>query len=463
MLKVRLHQWGRGKNIKSEEKKAISRQLTTREKARKRSEIHVRGTVVPAAKVKRYEKTKGLMPCDEVDRMKSPTLPTYEIRTPPASPLSTPRPLRIPEELMKSLRNYILGAFEEKIWVSVGDLVMIKSRAGEGDEGVVLHQSIKMAFGLFQSGRSSDAKQSVSGAEAALEGAIRKQDTRLIPNMLAIIRHYLRSNHSDFIRLTIEHWSSVVIKILGHNHGLTRSIHLVLLLMREAENTSLLTGMERAWVSVIDSLELALDPLHFSLLSYRFVYFEHVIFSRDPEQALSLLRKLQPICDRKCCGSEDIRPFLVRLRLATWLAREECRQYEEAITIATDVVKGSKRPGFPANWADWYQSEAYSILGTCQMELDQGLLGEHNLRKAIHIRLKAWGAQDVRTLRLTQILESWLRHQGRDAAAEEFKQHWQTALECASEDDDPDAIGGKNSDVFLEKTRTSPTRTTRTS
>ena len=451
MLKVRLRKWDRGKNIKSEEKKAISRQLRTRESDHKRSEVYVRGTIVPAAKVKRYEKTLGLTPHDEVDGMKSPTLPAYEIRTPPASPLSAPRSLRIPEELMKSLRNYILGAFEEKIWVSVGDLDTIESREGRGDEGAELQEAIKMAFGLFQSGRISDVKRSMSGAEMASEAAIKKQDTRLIPNMLAIIRHYSRSKHSDFTRLTIKHWSSTAIKIFGHDHGLTRLIHWALLLLREAENTSLLTGLERAWISVIDSMKLALDPLHLSLLSYRFVYIEHVIFTRDPEKALSILRHLQSIFDNKFCGSEDIRPCLVRLRLATWLAREECRQYKEAIAIATDIVERSKRPGFPSNWVDWYQSEAYSILGYSRTKLDQDLLGGSNLRKALRIRLKAWGTQDARTLSLARRHESWRRHRFRNGTAEEVNPDWQTTLEYASEDDDSDVMDGITSDVSLEE------------
>ena len=65
--------------------------------------------------------------------MKSSTSVINNFRTSPASPLSTPRSLRIPEELIKCIRNYIFSAFEKEIWVLVGDLQDIETKREKND------------------------------------------------------------------------------------------------------------------------------------------------------------------------------------------------------------------------------------------------------------------------------------------------------------------------------------------
>ena len=197
MLKDRLHKWDRGKNIKSREIKAILRKLPARELAHKHSEFRVRGMTVPIAKVKRYQRMDGSKLCYEIDRIKSPTPPALEIRTPPASPLSTPRSLKIPEDLMKCIRNYVFEAFAENIWVSVGDLEDVRVMGANTGDMADFIDNINLTHDLLNSSHFSDAELSLNRAERALSGTIRSQHARLIPNLLATIQRYLCSKKGN--------------------------------------------------------------------------------------------------------------------------------------------------------------------------------------------------------------------------------------------------------------------------
>ena len=447
MLKDRLRKWDRGKNIKSHEMKAIDRQLTTREAAHKRSEIYIRGTTVPIAKVKRYRRPDGSTLRNEVSLIKSPISPVLEIRTPPPSPLSLPRSLGIPEELIRCIRDYIFGAFEEGIWFSIGDSDFLKSKEGALCEAFEFQANVDLALTLFDSDRFSDAERSLSRAEADLESAIRKQDSQMIPCALTCVQQISLPKYGKSMVLgngmpilsMVECWSSMAIEILGYDHPLARSMNLLYWFSKEAENTSLLTGIERIWISTLDSIKLVLDPLHVSMLEYRVLYIRDVLVNRDPEHALSILRQLQRNCDEKCRGLGDVRPSLLRLHLADMLYAEKCGQFEEAITVATDVIERTRQPDFLSRSLHHYQSEAYRFLGFAQKNLGRDVLAEQAMRKAIQIRSEKWGAQDAKRLEFMMVLESWLRERGKLEAADKIREEWQMAMGCTSDDEDSDA------------------------
>ena len=242
----------------------------------------------------------------------------------------------------------------------------------------------------------------------------------------------------------------MAIEILSHDHPLARSINLLYVLLNESENTSALVGLESAWISAIDGIKLALNPLHYSTLVFRLDYIDKFLIDRDLEHGLSILRHLLRSCDENCRGLEDIRPLVVRLFFASCLMRG-CDHCEEAIIIANEMIDRSLRSGFPSKWASSFQSEAYFILGFSQMMLGQDTLSEKDMREAIRIRRTAFGARDARTLYFMQYLESYLRYWGRIEAANEVGEQWRKGLGYASDDEDSDAGDEEDPEIYIEE------------
>ena len=433
MLQDRFRKWDRSKNVQSREMKAILYKLLNRERAHKRSEVRVRGMPVSITKVKRYQRMDSPTLHDELNRIKSPTPPTLEIHTPPASLLATPRSLRIPEELMKCIRDYTFGAFEEKIWVSSGDLEHVKS-GGEVDNAIVeISEIIYLALELSKSS-SSDALQALTRVKRLLENAIRSQDVRLLQYLFRCIPPYSRCGKTMLILPIFESCSSIAIEILGSNHPLARCINLMYLILAETENSSLMTVIGSAWINAVNSIEFVLGPLHFTSLEYRLDYTSECVINRDLGHGLSILRQLLRRYDEECCAVEDLRPFSIRLQLAFYLCSEECAQFQEAGRIATEIIRRTQQPGFPWTWILDYQSEAYYILSISQVELGQYRAGRKSMREAIRINVAAFGVRDARALNLKIILEGWLRRWGRVGAADVLQK--QGLADLTSDDDD---------------------------
>ena len=445
MLRDRLRKWDRSKNIKSKEMKAILRQLPAREHNHKRSEFRVRGIAVSITKLKRYRKIDESDIRHEVNRIKSPTPPALEVRTPPASRLAMPRSLRIPEELMKCIRDYIFGAIEEKIWISVGDAEPLQSKGENLGTATEYMSNLSTARDFFSNNQFSEAEVSLSRAEKLLDRVILSQPHDLIYDLIGLVAFSLRTQGVfRFVLPMIERSSTMAIALLGYGHRLARSVNLVYLLMREVENTSLVAAVESVYTSIVDSVEYALGPLHCTSLQFRLGYICRVIIHRDPEHSLCMIQQLICSCDAKCCGFEDIRPLDVRLYLANFLHCKECCRFEEAIVIATEIIERTQQPGFPWWWIPYYASEAYWILSSSQLKLGQDNASEKDGREAIRIRSTAFGCQDPRAQLFKTYLEDRLRYWGRTEAADDLRcfKVWQirtrfrSLIEHDNDDDD---------------------------
>ena len=456
MLRDRLRKWERGKNIKSKEMKAILDKLPTRERVHKRSDIRIRSMPVSITKVKRYRKIDGSTLRDELNRIKSPTPPTLEIRTPPASPLATPCSLRIPEELMKCVRDYVFGAFEEKIWISTGVAEQLQLKGGDALGAQDVLHSIIGALKSVNIDQYSEAEAYISRADRGLERTISSQPYELIYGLFNCITFSLITrNDVGFVLPIIKHSSSTAIKLLGDGHRLARVINLVYLLLREAENTSLLAGIESAWLCAVDSLEFALLPLHCVSLMFRLAYINYVSARCDYEHGLSTMRRLLRKCDEVCYGLEDLRPLEVRIYLAQCLGREGCGQFKDAIIIITEVIERTQQPGFPPQWISYYTSEAYWNLGWSQMMLRQNSASEESLREAIRIKVTAFGSQNPRAQMFKMTLENWLRDWGRMEAADELRcqslADFDSTLELELTYDDDDSDFFEEDSDFVEE------------
>ena len=201
-----------------------------------------------------------------------------------------------------------------------------------------------------------------------------------------------------------------------------------------------MAGIKSAWSSLVDSIEYALSPLHFTTLHFRLEYVNRVILTRNYGNSLLTLRQLLRECDEKCCGLEDIRSLEVRLYLACCLAKASNGHCEEAIVVAAEIIDTTLRPGFPSGWVHWYQIEAHFNIAFSQKKLGQEELSEKNMREAIRISAAGFGAQDAQTLTYLSIFESWLRHWGRIEAADEIRKQWKMGMGLNPDDEDSDVI-----------------------
>ena len=211
---------------------------------------------------------------------------------------------------------------------------------------------IYMALNLFDSDHSFDAERTFSRAERALNSAIRSQNPRLIPKLLMSIHHCLRSTNGKLVLLKIQRWALIAIKIFSHHHLLARSIALMYSFLTELETASLLVGIENVWISTVNCIEFALNPLYYSSLRRRVEYISKAIMNHDPEHGLSIFRQLLGSCDAKCCGLEDTRPVEVRRYMAYCLGN--FGYFEEAIIAATKIIERTLRCGFLLHWVNWF-------------------------------------------------------------------------------------------------------------
>ena len=271
-MKDRFRKWDRGKNNKSRDMVTVLRKLPVMELADDRTEIRFRGMAIPITKLKRYRKMNSSKLRHEFDYLKVLTSFSNDFDTSPASSLSTPRPLRVPEELIKCVRDYIFGAFGKEIWVSVGDLQEIEMKGEKNDALADYEETIYMALDLFDSDHPFDAERTLGRAEIALNSAIRSQNPRLIPKLIASIQYCLRTTNGKFVLLKFKRWASIAIEVFSQHHLLARSINLMYLFLTELENASLLIGIDNVWIATVDCIEFALGPLHYSSLRRRVEY-----------------------------------------------------------------------------------------------------------------------------------------------------------------------------------------------
>ncbi|CAJ2505159.1 Uu.00g125530.m01.CDS01 [Anthostomella pinea] len=137
MYKARFQQWGIEKKIKAEDAVEIFRQQTARAKAGKSSVAYVRGRRINPDRLQRYRYRAAAVVSEQillVERESSESSPEAQpvqtsshiiCRTPSPGPCDTPSisprledppDLKVPQECMQILGNYIAGSFEAGVW-----------------------------------------------------------------------------------------------------------------------------------------------------------------------------------------------------------------------------------------------------------------------------------------------------------------------------------------------------------
>ena len=404
------------KKLTPQEVAAILNQLSIRDSQHKASTIRVRGKHVPIAKVIRHRKRNPLRLRTELSRLRSSMPPGVEVYTPLASPVSTPSILRLPEEITKYIRDYILGAFEKKIWVSQGVSRYLKAQQKNNNLDNFC-SSTKTALSLFTHGRSNEAEHILSRAHDGLEDTIKAQCDELIYVFISCIYDYAQSDKLELIMQTIERFSETVTRVLNSTHPIALVCNRVYSYLRKVERGALLAAIERIWESEADGFERALGPLHASTLTRRLSFISDVVLNHDSERGILKLYEIKSACDKDCRSPDDTRFLRACVRLAEALCD---RQYPGITDIVAEIMERTQQPGFPSKSASFFQMRAQCYMGKYRMKLREVDAGESFLREAINISVMRYGPRGARTLQIQSCLEQQLRRWGRTAAADEI-------------------------------------------
>ena len=422
MVQDRIKRWNQGKNVNKHQMESIIRRLSIREAVNKRSEIRVNKRPVQMDKIRRYRRRNMIIPRIEVDRMKSPTPPGVEICTPPTSPLSMSRLPGLLEKIMKYKKDFILGSLDKKIWDSVSDLEHLKLKS-EAVNTSDCYQESKGTFNLFVAGRPGEIERLLMRAHTGMEDFIKNQREKPTTAFFICVHQYAFLGKLDLMMPKMERYAASLGQILDPSHPITQACRLSCQYLREAENDEKLEAIKTICMSTVGSFEKALGSLHRSTLAFRFALIRHVVFPYNFEYGLSILRKILDECDNDCRGPADLRPLQARVCLADGLTDARCQIYHEAADIAEEIIKRTKRQGFPQEWVATFQRQAEYYLGICEMARENVGAGEHHFRNAIRIAVADCGAGDAAIVGYENKLKDWLQRHGRlgrTTTADEF-------------------------------------------
>ena len=396
---------------------AIVRRLLLRNSAHKRSEIRVRGELVLPDKVARYRKRKHLKLSVEVARARSPTPPGVEIYTPLASPVATPRTMRLSEEMVKCIQDYISGAFEAEIWISVDPLRTIK-RQQQNRSGQEFFAELYLACRYFNTGQTRNGEITLSSAKGRLEDLIRDHRDRTVTDICSCIQHFAASGELHKLTPILENASAIANRIFHPKHHAALFWNLIYSYLVEMESDEILPAIRVAWKSAVDSFENALGPLHTSAVERRSRYISEVAVHFDREKSLSDLHDLLHSCDTDSQGPADIRSLRVLVSFVNLLNDASEAQCQKIFETGTEILKRTQTRGFPRYCISEFQMTAHYFIGVGQMRLGNIDAGEFHFRKAINIGAATFGARSTVVQGDCNECENWLRHWGQNEAAD---------------------------------------------
>ena len=435
MLKDRLRRWEQDKNVKPHEMEAIIRRLSLRDSAQKLSAVRVRGKPVPMAKVVRYRKRKTVAPHD-VARIRSfvraRTPPGIEVYTPPATPLTLPDALRVPEEIMKYIGDYIPAAFETEIWISVGECKPLKGQR-EGSETADLNDLLNNALHCFKCDEPRRAEHLLTLAHRRTESIIRAQEDDLTSWFLFSVCRYASAGLLEWILPIIDQFSMMASKVLNPTHPLARICMLILSYLKGPGTSELSPAITTILKSDVDGFRAALGPLHRSTILHHTLYSICEATTSDRRADIADLREIVRRCDVDYRGPWDERSFQSRLNLINGLCQNQSPHWQAAADVAAEAIEMIQKRRLQSDQVAIYRRYCHFWLGRCQMKLGRVGSGESHYKKAIDIAIQTWGPLHEQTLSLQDQLKSDLRQQRRTETVNEIGPQIEAAVDNTSE------------------------------
>ncbi len=422
MYKDRISKWRIDKKIKGHEMEAIIRKQAQRLRAGKKSLFRLRNSQVPEHKVIRYRKAKKLMSEEQALMLRAETPPGLVCHTPPASPLTTPLVLEIPERIAKLVQDYIDGSFDSGTWL-ISESENAVSTKGSQDLIYAFHDRIYTVANHFQKGETSYAYRILKMAMTTIEHIVSEEHPAtldILAFMLLDTMHTIKTSGVAFFLLKQFSAMSAVILPKQHpfNQIFARLVRLDIshlkytLIMAEK---SQLDGFDRRlgrfnWITLRTQL---------SLLNLKSMEGA----AHTTEGYLTLLQAMELGLD-----ASDHRVLVIRNRLAYHYLAEG--KSIEAAETAQSIIDLAAQTGkiLPSRHA-----QAMHVLSRAQYRLSKTTLAEQNLRQAIHIRAKYFGWEDGLVLEYMSVLESWLEEWERPDEAAEVRRQREEIIDAMEE------------------------------
>ena len=415
MYKDRISKWQIDKKIKGHEMKAIIRKQAQRSRVGKKSLFHLRNSQVPEHKINRYRKAMKLLSEEQALMLRAETPPGLVCQTPPASPLTTPEVLEIPERIARLVQDYIDGSLDSGAWI-ISESQAIGSTKGSNRFIYTFNHQVFNVMKHFRSGETSYAWRLLRIAMASIEHIVSAEHPATL-DMLAYAllenMHFLDASGVEFILLKQFSAMSAVILPKQHpfNQIFARLIRLdmshlkyTLIMAKESQSDRFSRRLGRFnWRTLIIKL---------SLLQMKSIEG----LAHTTEGYLTLLQAMELALD-----TSDFRLLSMRCELATHYFKEG--DFIEAAETAQSTIDSAAQTG---NFFPSAHASALYILSCAQYNLSKPTLAEQNLRQAIHTRAKCYGWEDGSVHNYMSHLEYWLESWGRpDDAAEMRRQRYE--------------------------------------
>lgn len=426
MYKKRFTAWKLGKYHRESEMKAIVRKEHQRVKQGKLApRYRIRRQVVHYRDVIRYYEKKKLSIDDVVAQRKMSATPeTLEVITPVPSPVTTPEVLAIPEQILRSIRNYYIGSFESRMW-TWNKLTLRCSTAKDQRDGFLLLRKLligcRTAVRLLRRNDAQEAGQVLLAATVHTKSILECEHPCTLESLFSMVTHFVVTNRCELGSLIMRQFYDLGGIIIGPKHPV-----------------SLISG----WLATMDSpliRELVVVCCHVSARTFEMIlgptgpqkltawkaYAEVLETLGENKKARTLMATIHSQRE-----AEINPPTTRRLKLRILLAHQHFvdGQPLEALKL-TEAMMSIARKLRSQRQRDRFFAETLAMQARSLFALGHFLAGESNLRKAIDVRISKYGIHDERAKRWLMRLENGLMKDRQFTRAAEVRAEWIAMLD----------------------------------
>ena len=415
MYKARIHKWEMEKKTKGKEMEVIIRKQAERSRVGKKSTFRVRNRIIPSGKIERYRKEKKIGSDAEALRLRAKTPPSLACWTPPASPLTTPPELAVPERLAKLAQDWTDGSFDLSQWFDFKNNLSAGGSTWKRLEAFVF--TCGDASALLRKGNIDGGLQLLDYALSDTVQLVLDSNPRLLDVMFRVLEWFSR-NSSELIDIILKRFFMVFFSSLGQGHPLTNIYY----------HSLGLCGKD-LWYN----LEIMLDVQKDSFFS-RLGHF-HDITLHTTLTRLKLKGKranytiaheywqLLPTCDG-ALGVNSWGSQAVRIDFSSYLLRRE--ENTDAAEMLQDYITMAHKHNIEVSSFTWY------VAAVAQKRLSRLDLAEQYMRRAISVRGRGFGWQDPSVIFWLSTLEEWLIEWNRPEEAADLRILWLANVDFAT-------------------------------
>lgn len=388
---------------------AIIRKEAERSRSGKTSAFRLRNAQVPHLKIARFRARRGLLSEEQALRLRAKTPPGLTCHTPLASPLRLPRTLETPERIVRSVRDYVYGSFEEGNWIITEDDDCISK---SGSVGILGHfgNECTHAFRLLKCGQNRHAWQLLNTAMARIESIVAIEDPYVLSfTIKVVLETFIQGVSQDIVHTSLRHFAAMSSISKPEKHPFNQ----------------IFPWLADLDISQLESVLVLLGQCQKECFAHKSGRYNMVVLdlqdtmvrSQEPETSLEGYLTLSHECDQTL-GEADMRSLRLRVRVANCYYGNG--DLEEAIEAAQSVIEFTAQN---SNIPQGMSAAAFDILSEAQCELGDRDSAERSKRLSISILVDLCGWEDSKVLRRMFEFETWLEKWNRPEEAAEVRSH----------------------------------------